>query len=71
MSSPRRSWSSVSSSWSAGSWWWLSWSWSLKPFGMAYTRLETRSAYHFGYGPRTGQLVARAVFDSDFVQQRY
>jgi len=43
----------------------------LKPFGMAYTRVETRSAYHFGYGPRTGQLVARAVFDSDFVQDRY
>lgn len=42
-----------------------------KPFGMAYTRLETRSAYHFGYGPRTGQLVARAVFDSAFIQQRY
>jgi hypothetical protein len=42
-----------------------------KPFGMGYTRLETRSAYHFGYGPRTGQLVSRAVFDSDFVQQRY
>lgn len=42
-----------------------------KPFGMGYTRLETRSAYHFGWGPRTGQLVARAVFDSDFVQQRY
>lgn len=42
-----------------------------KPFGMAYTRLETRSAYHFGYGPRTGQLVARAVFDSEFVQKRY
>jgi hypothetical protein len=42
-----------------------------KPFGMAYTRLETRSAYHFGYGPRTGQLVARAVFDSDFIQKRY
>jgi hypothetical protein len=42
-----------------------------KPFGMAYTRLETRSAYHFGYGPRTGQLVSRAVFDSDFVQARY
>ena len=33
-----------------------------KPFGMAYTRLETRSAYHTGFGPRTGQLVARAVF---------
>jgi len=42
-----------------------------KPFGMGYTRLETRSAYHFGWGPRTGQLVARAVFESDFVQQRY
>jgi hypothetical protein len=42
-----------------------------KPFGMAYTRLETRSAYHFGYGPRTGQLVARAVFDSAYIQQRY
>jgi len=42
-----------------------------KPFGMGYTRLETRSAYHFGWGPRTGQLVARAVFDSDYVQQRY
>jgi hypothetical protein len=42
-----------------------------KPFGMGYTRLETRSAYHFSWGPRTGQLVARAVFESDFVQQRY
>ncbi|MCG8591348.1 MAG: hypothetical protein MJE66_18800, partial [Proteobacteria bacterium] len=42
-----------------------------KPFGMAYARLETRSAYHFGFGPRTGQMVARAIFDSDFIQQRY
>jgi hypothetical protein len=42
-----------------------------KPFGMGYTRLETRSAYHFSWGPRTGQLVARAVFESEFVQQRY
>lgn len=43
----------------------------LKPFGMSYVRLETRSAYHFGFGPRTGQMIARAVFDSDFIQQRY
>jgi hypothetical protein len=43
----------------------------LKPFGMGYARLETRSAYHFGFGPRTGQMVARAIFDSDFIQQRY
>ncbi len=42
-----------------------------KPFGMAYARLETRSAYHFGFGPRTGQMVARSIFDSDFIQQRY
>jgi hypothetical protein len=43
----------------------------LKPFGMAYARLETRSAYHFGFGPRTGQMVARSIFDSAFIQQRY
>lgn len=43
----------------------------LKPFGMSYARLETRSAYHFGFGPRTGQMISRAVFDSDFIQQRY
>ncbi|SHN15375.1 hypothetical protein [Cryptosporangium aurantiacum] len=42
-----------------------------KPFGMGYTRIETRSAYHFGYGPRTGQIVSRAVFESDFVQSKY
>jgi hypothetical protein len=42
-----------------------------KPFGMSYVRLETRSAYHFGYGPRTGQLVARLIFDSAFIQKRY
>lgn len=43
----------------------------MKPFGMAYARLETRSAYHFGFGPRTGQIVSRAIFESAFVQQRY
>ena len=43
----------------------------IKPFGMSYVRLETRSAYHFGFGPRTGQMIARAVFNSDFIQQRY
>jgi hypothetical protein len=42
-----------------------------KPFGMGYTRVETRSGFHFGFGPRTGMLVARAVFESDFVQERY
>ena len=43
----------------------------LKPFGMSYVRLETRSAYHFGFGPRTGQMISKAIFDSDFIQQRY
>lgn len=43
----------------------------LKPFGMSYARLETRSAYHFGFGPRTGQMISRAIFDSKFIQQRY
>ena len=43
----------------------------LKPFGMSYARLETRSAYHFGFGPRTGQMISRAIFDSEFIQQRY
>jgi hypothetical protein len=43
----------------------------LKPFGMSYARLETRSAYHFAYGPRTGQLIARTIFQSDFIQKHY
>lgn len=43
----------------------------VKPFGMSYVRLETRSAYHFGFGPRTGQMIAKAVFESEFIQKRY
>jgi len=43
----------------------------MKPFGMAYARLESRSAYHFGFGPRTGQIVSRCIFESDFIQDRY
>ena len=42
-----------------------------KPFGMSYVRLETRSAYHFGFGPRSGQILARMVFESEFIQKRY
>ncbi len=42
-----------------------------KPFGMSYARLETRSAWHFGYGPRTGQMVGRAIFDSEFIQNKH
>jgi hypothetical protein len=43
----------------------------LKPFGMSYARLETRSAYHYAFGPRTGQLISRTIFESDFIQKQY
>lgn len=39
-----------------------------KPFGMSYARLETRSSFHMMMGPRTGNLIGRAIADSDFVQ---
>ncbi len=42
-----------------------------KPFGMSYARLESRSAYHFGFGPRTGQIVSREIFESPDIQDRY
>lgn len=41
----------------------------LKPFGMSYARIETRSTYHQNLGPRGANFVARALFDSDFVQK--
>lgn len=42
----------------------------MKPFGMSYARIETRSTYHYNLGPRGGNFVARAIFDSDFVQEK-
>ncbi len=41
-----------------------------KPFGMSYARMETRSSFHMMMGPRTGNLIGRAVADSDFVQSK-
>ncbi|MFH1240930.1 MAG: hypothetical protein V1689_01090 [Pseudomonadota bacterium] len=43
----------------------------VKPFGMSYARCETRSTYHMNMGPRAANFVARAIFDSDFVQGKY
>jgi hypothetical protein len=43
----------------------------VKPFGMSYARLETRSGYHQNLGPRAANFMARAIFDSDFVQRKY
>ena len=43
----------------------------VKPFGMSYARIETRSTYHQNLGPRAANFTARAIFDSDFVQQKF
>lgn len=41
----------------------------VKPFGMSYARIETRSTYHQNMGPRAANFIARAIFDSPFVQK--
>ncbi len=43
----------------------------VKPFGMSYARGETRSTYHQNLGPRAANFVARAIFDSDMVQEKF
>lgn len=42
----------------------------LKPFGMSYARIETRSTYHYNLGPRGGNFVARSIYESEFVQEK-
>jgi len=43
----------------------------VKPFGMSYARIETRSTYHHNLGPRGANFVARAIFSSKFVQDKW
>lgn len=43
----------------------------IKPFGMSYARIETRSTYHHNLGPRGANFVARAIFDSGFVRSKF
>ena len=43
----------------------------VKPFGMSYARLETRSTYHQNLGPRAANFTARAIFESKFVQSKF
>lgn len=43
----------------------------VKPFGMSYARIETRSTYHQNLGPRAANFIARAIFDSPFVQGKF
>ena len=44
---------------------------SFKSFCMSYARFETRSIYHSMFGNRSGSIIPRALFDSDFIQSRY
>ncbi|MGE0388364.1 MAG: hypothetical protein AB7Q97_26875 [Gammaproteobacteria bacterium] len=44
---------------------------SFKSFCMSYARFETRSVYHSLFGNRSGSIIPRALFDSDFIQKRY
>lgn len=43
----------------------------VKPFGMSYARIETRSTYHQNLGPRAANFTARCIFDSPFVQKKF
>lgn len=43
----------------------------VKPFGMSYARIETRSTYHWNMGPRGANFTARAIFESEFVKSKY
>jgi len=43
----------------------------VKPFGMSYARIETRSTYHQNLGPRAANFTARSIFESEFVQSKF
>jgi hypothetical protein len=43
----------------------------IKPFAMSYARIETRSTYHHNLGPRGANFIARAIFQSKFVQDKW
>lgn len=43
----------------------------IKPFAMSYARVETRAAYHYSFGPRAANFIARAIFESKMVQSKY
>ena len=43
----------------------------LKPFAMAFARIETRSAYHTGFILRSANLIGRVIYESPFVQKKW
>lgn len=42
-----------------------------KPFAMSYATIETRSSFHQSMGPRSSNLLARMIFESEFVQSKF
>jgi hypothetical protein len=42
-----------------------------KPFAMSYATIETRSSFHQSMGPRAANLIARAIYESPFVQEKF
>ena len=42
-----------------------------KPFAMSYATIETRSSYHQSMGPRAANLIARVIYESPFVQEKF
>ncbi len=42
-----------------------------KPFAMSYATIETRSTFHQSMGPRSANLLARMIYESRFVQEKF
>lgn len=42
-----------------------------KPFAMSYATIETRSTFHQSLGPRSANLLARVIYESPFVQNKF
>lgn len=43
----------------------------IKPFAMAYARMETRAVAHMNFGPRSSNFIAKVIFESEFVQSKF
>jgi hypothetical protein len=43
----------------------------LKAFVMSYARYETRSVFHSNFGNRSANFIQKAIFDSEFIQERF
>jgi hypothetical protein len=43
----------------------------VKPFSMSYARMETRGVAHINFGPRSSNIIARVIFNSQFVQRKF